>query len=232
MKTYQNESEFVTLFSKDAKQGIQENGKFEAEFNGIAIVVTNMDNNNSSKVTMYQGTINGVTFKGNITALKKRLNVTYTKEYNRNSESAKKANTTIVIKSDEELQHTVDVSYDRLYNAVTSLLRIVNRYDLSGILNEDDICSIRNEGSIVRHGEVIPVKNMITAKLLQERDEAKKALEEREAKEREAKEQAAKEQAAKEAQRATLLAKIAEASASGKMNLVIDLSKELAKLTK
>lgn len=232
MKTYQNESEFVTLFSKDAKQGIQENGKFEAEFNGIAIVVTNMDNNNSSKVTMYQGTIDGVAFTSNITQLKKKLNITFTKEYNRSTEAAKSAHTKVVIKSDEELQRTVDVSYDRLYNAVTSLLRIVNRYDLSGILNEDDICSIRNEGSIIRHGEVIPVKNMLTAKLLQERDEAKKALEEREAKEREAKEQAAKEQAAKEAQKAELLAKIQEASASGNFDLVITLSAELKKLTK
>lgn len=230
MKKYENESQFVNNFAKDCKEALKNGQKFEAEFNGIAIVVTNMDHNNASKVAMYQGTINGAAFKGNITALKKRLNVTYTKEYNRNSESAKKANTTIVIKSDEELQHTVDVSYDRLYNAVTSLLRIVNRYDLSGILNEDDLCGIRNEGSIVRHGEVIPVKNMITAKLLQERDEAKKALEEREAKEAKEREEREREAAKKEEQKATLLAKIAEASASGKMNLVIDLSKELAKL--
>lgn len=232
MKTYESESVFVNNFAKDAKEGIKANGRFEAEFNDINIVVTSMDNNNPSKCTMYQGTINGVSFKGNITALKKRLNIVYTKEYNRTNERAQSANTKVVIKSDEELQRTVDVSYDRLYNAVTSLLRIVNRYGLSGILNEDDICSIRNEGSIVRHGEVIPVKNMITAKLLQERDEAKKALEEREAKEREAKEQAAKEQAAKEAQRAALMAKIADASANGNFDLVITLSAELKKLTK
>lgn len=232
MKTYQNESEFVNNFAKDAKESIKVNGRFEAEFNGVTVVVTNMDNNNASKVTMYNGTINGIAFKGNITALKKRLNIAYTKEYNRTNERAQSANTKVVIKSDEELQHTVDVSYDRLYNAVTALLRIVNRYGLSGILNEDDICSIRNEGSIVRRGEVIPVKNMMTAKLLQERDEAKKALAEREAKEREAKEQAAKEQAIKEAQKAELLARIQEASAKGKMQAVIDLSKELAKLTK
>lgn len=232
MKTYESESVFVNNFAKDAKESLKNGQKFEAEFNGVAIVVTSMDNNNASKVTMYECIINGVAFKGNITQLKKRLNITFTKEYNRTNEGARSANTKVVIKSDEELQHTVDVSYDRLYNAVTSLLRIVNRYGLSGILNEDDICSIRNEGSIVRHGEVIPVKNMITAKLLQERDEAKKALEEREAKEREAKEQAAKEQAAKEAQKAELLARIADASAKGKMQAVIDLSKELAKLTK
>lgn len=232
MKTYENESMFVNNFAKDAKQGIKENGKFEAEFNGVVIVVTSMDNNNASKVTMYTGTIDGVSFKGNITQLKKRLNIAYTKEYNRTNERAQSANTKVVIKSDEELQRTVDVSYDRLYNAVTSLLRIVNRYGLSGILNEDDICSIRNEGSIVRHGEVIPVKNMMTAKLLQERDEAKKALEEREAKEAKEREEREREAAKKEEQKATLLAKIAEASASGKMNLVIDLSKELAKLTK
>lgn len=223
MKTYQNESEFVNNFAKDAKECIKNGQAFAAVWNNVELTISSMDNNNSSKVTMYHGTIDGVAFKGNITQLKKRLNIAYTKEYNRTSEAAKSANTKVVIKSDDELQRTVDVSYDRLYNAVTSLLRIVNRYELSGILNEDDICSIRNEGSIVRHGEVIPVKNMMTAKLLQERDEAKKALEDKEA--------ARKEEAAKkEAEKATLLAKIQEASAKGKMELVIDLSKELAKL--
>ena len=167
MKTYQNEEEFVKNFAKDCKEGIKSNGNFEAVVNDINVTVTSMDNNNSSKVTSYTATINGVAFSGSITALKKRLNVTYTKDYNRNSESTTK----VVIKSDEELQRTVDVSYDRLYNAVTSLLRIVNRFELSGILNEDDICSIRNEGVICRGDDVIPVMELMMKKLKQERDE-------------------------------------------------------------
>lgn len=172
MKTYSNEQEFVNNFAKEAKESLKNGQNFEAEINGVNVVVTAMDNNNSSKVTVYSGTVNGVAFSGSITALKKRLNVTYKKEYNRNSEAAKSAKTVVAIKSDEELQRTVDVSFDRLYNAVTSLLRIINRYELSGILNEDDIYSIRNEGVICRGDDVIPVMELMMKKLKQERDEA------------------------------------------------------------
>ena len=127
MKTYENESLFVNNFAKDAKESLKSGQNFEATVNNINVVVTGMDNNNPSKVTIYKGSVNGVEFSGSITALKKRLNITYTKEYKRSSE----ASTKVVIKSNEELQRTVDVSYDRLYNAITSLLRIVNRYELS-----------------------------------------------------------------------------------------------------
>lgn len=207
MKKYFSEEEFVKSFAKDAKEGIKENGNFEAVVNDINVIVTGMDNNNSSKVTMYTATINGAAFSGSITALKKRLNVTYKKEYNRSSEPSTK----IVIKSDEELQRTVDVSYDRLYNAVTSLLRIVNRFELSGILNEDDICSIRNEGVICRGDDVIPVMELMMKKLRQERDE-EMARREAEAKKK-AEETAAKIEAEKaklEKQLAELQAKLAK----------------------
>lgn len=216
MKKYQDEQSFVESFAKDCKQGIKGNGNFEAVVNGINVVVSNMDNNNSSKVTMYTATINGVAFSGSITALKKRLNVTYTKEYNRNSESTTK----VVIKSDEELQRTVDVSYDRLYNAITSLLRIVNRFELSGILNEDDICSIRNEGVICRGDDAIPVMELMMKKLKQERDEA---IERREA---EAKKKA-DEVTKREATKRRLLDDLTAASANGDMEAVMRLSKAL-----
>lgn len=220
MKTYENESQFVNNFAKDAKQGIKENGNFEAVWNNVSIVVTAMDNNNASKCTMYTGTINGASFTGNITALKKRLNITYTKEYNRTTEKAQSANTKVVIKSDEELQRTVAVSYDRLYNAVTSLLRIVNRYELSGILNEDDICSIRNEGVICRGDDVIPVMDLMMKKLRQERDEA---IERREADAKKKADEAAK----KEAKKQQLLEALSAASAKGNMSEIMRLSKEL-----
>lgn len=230
MKTYENESMFVNNFAKDCKQGIKENGQFEAVMNGVNIVITGMDNNNSSKVTMYSGTTNGIAFSGSITALKKRLHITYTKEYNRTTASAKSANTKIVIKSDDELQRTVDVSYDRLYNAVTALLRIVNRYELSGILNEDDICSIRNEGVICRGEDVIPVMDLMMKKLKQERDEAierKRIADEKAAQQEEAKRIA--EQAITD-KRNRLMAELAEASTKQDYSRVIELSKELAKL--
>ena len=131
MKTYENESMFVNNFAKDCKQGIKSNGKFEAEVNGITVVVTGMDNNNASKVTIYSGSVNGVEFSGSITALKKRLNVTYTKEYNRSSEAAKTANTKVAIKSDEELQATAKTAAERIKSAVTVLKTAVQRYGLS-----------------------------------------------------------------------------------------------------
>lgn len=222
MKTYLSEQEFVANFAKDAKSELKSNGNFEAVVNDINVIVTGMDNNNASKVTIYTATINGVAFSGSITALKKRLNVTYTKEYNRNSEAAKSANTKVVIKSDEELQRTVDVSYDRLYNAVTSLLRIVNRYELSGILNEDDICSIQNEGVICRGDDVIPVMELMMKKLKQERDEA---IERREAEAKKKADEAAK----KEATKRRLLDDLSAASANGDMEEVMRISKELKK---
>ena len=230
MKTYQSEQEFVKNFAKDAKEGIKSNGNFEAEINGVNVVVTAMDNNNSSKVTMYTATVNGIAFSGSITALKKRLNITYTKEYNRSSEAAKSANTKIVIKSDEELQRTVDVSYDRLYNAVTSLLRIVNRYELSGILNEDDICSIRNEGVICRGDDVIPVMELMMKKLKQERDEAieRKRIADEKAEQQKAEQQKA--EAEKAEKRSQLMAQLAEASAKQDFSRVMELSQQLQAL--
>lgn len=230
MKTYQSEQEFVTMFAKDCKESLKNGQNFEAVVNDINVIVTGMDNNNSSKVTMYTATINGVAFSGSITALKKRLNITYTKEYNRSSETAKSANTKIVIKSDEELQRTVDVSYDRLYNAVTSLLRIVNRYDLSGILNEDDICSIRNEGVICRGDDVIPVMELMMKKLRQERNEAierKRIADEKAEVEKAEKQKAEAEKAEK---RSELMAQLAEASAKQDFTRVMALSKQLQAL--
>ena len=127
MKKYQNESDFVNNFAKDAKSELKSNGKFEAEVNGITVVVTGMDNNNSSKVTIYSGSVNGVQFAGSITALKKRLNVTYTKEYNRSAE----ASTKVAIKSDTELEATAKTAAERIKNAVTIIKQASQRYGLS-----------------------------------------------------------------------------------------------------
>ena len=131
MKTYENESMFVNNFAKDCKESLKSNGKFEAEVNGITVVVTGMDNNNSSKVTIYTCTVNGAAFAGSITALKRRLNVTYTKEYNRTNESAKSANTRVAIKSDDELSVTAKTAAERIKSAVTVLKSAVTRYGLT-----------------------------------------------------------------------------------------------------
>ena len=223
MKTYENESQFVNNFAKDCKQGIKSNGKFEAEVNGIGIVVTGMDNNNASKVTIYKGSVNGVEFCGSITALKKRLNVTYTKEYNRSSEAAKTANTRVVIKSDEELQATAENENVRFINAVKTVVRIASKYAFSDLLNRDNLINIDRDGVLADGGETVATIDCILDVLKLQRDAAKAEAAKREAAKAEA--------AAKiEAERAELLAQIAEASANGKMSLVIELSKQLAKL--
>ena len=212
MKTYESESQFVNNFAKDCKQGIKSNGKFEAEWNNVAIVITGMDNNNASNVTIYSGSVNGVEFCGSITALKKRLNVTYTKEYNRSSEAAKTANTKVVIKSDEELQATAENENVRFLNAVKTVVRIASKYAFSDLLNRDNLINIDRDGVLADGGETVATIDCILDVLKLQRDAAKA------------------EAAKREAERAELLAKIQEASANGKMSLVIELSKQLAKL--
>ena len=223
MKKYENEKNFVENFAKDCKQGIKSNGKFEAEVNGITVVVTGMDNNNASKVTVYSGSVNGVEFCGSITALKKRLNVTYTKEYNRSSEAAKTANTKVVIKTDAELEATAENENVRFTNAVKTVVRIASKYAFSDLLNRDNLINIDRDGVLADGGETVATIDCILDVLKLQRDAAKA-----EAAKREAEKKAEAEK--KEAQKAELLAQIAEASANGKMSLVIELSKQLAKL--
>ena len=124
MKKYENESLFVNNFAKDCKSELKSNGHFEAEVNNISVVVAGMDNNNSSKVTIYQGSVNGKDFSGSITALKKRINVTYTKEYSRSADNTIK----VTIKSDEELQKTAETAYKRVKFAVETLIKVANIY--------------------------------------------------------------------------------------------------------
>ena len=223
MKKYENEKNFVENFAKDAKESIKNNGQFEAEVNGITVVITDMDNNNSSKVTVYSGSVNGVEFSGSITALKKRLNVTYTKEYNRSSEAAKTANTKVTIKSDEELQATAENENVRFINAVKTVVRIASKYAFSDLLNRDNLINIDRDGVLADGEETVATIDCILDVLKLQRDAAKAEA---------AKAEAAKKAEAekKEAQKAELLAQIADASANGKMSLVIELSKQLAKL--
>lgn len=127
MKTYNNEESFVTTFAKDAKESLKSGQNFEAVVNGINVIVTSMDNNNSSKVTVYSGTVDGVEFTGSITALKKRLNVTYTKEYNRSAEGTTK----VTIKSDEELQATAKIATERYIKAAVLIHEYNKRYAIT-----------------------------------------------------------------------------------------------------
>ena len=223
MKKYQNESDFVNNFAKDAKSELKSNGKFEAEVNGITVVVTDMDNNNASKVTIYSGSVNGVQFAGSITALKKRLNVTYTKEYNRSSEAAKNANTKVVIKSDEELQATAENENVRFTNAVKTVVRIASKYAFSDLLNRDNLINIDRDGVLADGGETVATIDCILDVLKLQRDAAKAEAAKRE----EAKRIAEKAIVDK---RNAIMAKIQDASAKQDFASVMQLSKELAKL--
>lgn len=201
MKTYENESLFVNNFSKDCKQGIKENGQFEAVVNGITVIVTGMDNNNASKVTIYKGSVNGVEFTGSITALKKRLNITYTKEYKRSLEGSTK----VSIKTDSELSETAKRAADRIKNAWEVFYNATQRYGLS----RTDLFE-RQE----------TVEALILETLIKQRDKVAKEREEREAKQ-------AAEAAKKEATKRRLLDDLSAASANGDMAEVMRISKEL-----
>ena len=54
----------------------------------------------------------------------------YTKEYNRTTASAKNANTRAVIKSDEELKETAKTAANRIKQAVETLTKYGQKYDL------------------------------------------------------------------------------------------------------
>ena len=123
MKTYENESAFVNNFAKDCKESLKNGQNFVAEVNGFDVVVLGMDNNNASKVTIYTGSVDGKDFSGSITALKKRLNVTYTKDYNRSAEGTK-----VSIKSNEELQQTAQTAANRIKFAVETLNKYANMF--------------------------------------------------------------------------------------------------------
>ena len=146
MKKYQDESEFVNNFAKDAKVEIKNGNAYECEVNGISVVVSAMDNNNASKVTIYTGSVDGIEFSGSITALKKRLNVTYVKEYNRSGE----ASTKVAIKSDEELQQTAETAAKRVKFAVETLSKYSNTFAIPvEVLLNDGQDRETNEGVTV-----------------------------------------------------------------------------------
>ena len=146
MKKYQNEEDFVKGFAKEAKESLKNGQNFEAEVNGIIVTISNMDNNNSSKVTIYTGSVDGVEFSGSITALKKRLNVTYTKEYNKSGEGTK-----VAIKSDEELQATAETAAKRIKFAVETLNKYSNMFAIPfDVLINDGQDRVNDEGQKVR----------------------------------------------------------------------------------
>ena len=171
MKKYLNEEEFVKNFAKDAKQGIIGDGLFSAEINGAHVLVSEMNNDNPSKVTMYSGSVNGETFNGSITALKKKVNVTYKKEYNRSSEPSTK----IVIKSDEELEATARIADERIKAAIATINKYANQFSIMfDVLVADGYEETDEEGKTFD----VTAYDMILAELKRQRDDAKQRAEE------------------------------------------------------
>ena len=203
MKKYQDESEFVNNFAKDAKVEIKNGNAYECEVNGISVVVSAMDNNNASKVTIYTGSVDGIEFSGSITALKKRLNVTYTKEYNRSGEGTK-----VSIKSDEELQATAQTAANRIKFAVDTLNKYANMLAIPfEVLLSDGYEREDEEGKKVH----VTAYDLIFDALKQKRDdEVERRANEAKRKAEELEERLKKEREKLEKQLAELQAKLAK----------------------
>ena len=203
MKKYQNESEFVNNCAKDAKESLKNGQNFEAVVNGINVIVTGMDNNNSSKVTIYTATIDGVAFSGSITALKKRLNVTYTKEYARSAEGTK-----VTIKTDDELSKTAETAAKRIKDAVETISKYANRFliDFDVLVNDGYIEELEDGTQ-----KDVRAYDMILNYLKRERDtEAKRREDEAKRKAEEVAKKLQDEKAKLEKQLAELQAKLAK----------------------
>lgn len=204
MKTYQDEKNFVENFAKDAKESLKSGQNFEAEVNNAVIVVSGMNNDNSSKVTIYTATVNGVAFSGSITALKKRLNITYTKDYNRNAE----ASTKVSIKSDDELSKTAETAAKRIKDAVDTINKYANKYLIDfDVLVNDGYMEELEDGT----QKDVRAYDMILDYLKRERDnEAKRREDEAKKKAEETAKKLASEKEKLEKQLAELQAKLAK----------------------
>lgn len=128
-KTYENEQNFVENFANDVNAGIK-----EYEVNGIQFTV-NGKFQNSSKAAVYKVNVNGMDKEVTIIQLKKLLNVTYKKEYNRTNDRATSAGTKVSVKTDEELQATAETIREAVDNDIERLVSRCRKYGVSVSLN-------------------------------------------------------------------------------------------------
>lgn len=128
-KTYENEQNFVENFANDVNAGTK-----EYEVNGIQFTV-NGKFQNSSKAAVYKVTIDGIEKDVTIIQLKKILNVTYKKEYNRTGDRATAAGTKVTIKTDEELQATADNIKATIDSDIDRLIAHCNKYGVHVSIN-------------------------------------------------------------------------------------------------
>ncbi len=122
MKTYQTEQNFVENFAKDVKN------ETSFEVNGKEFCATYVGKN-SGMQAIYKVTLDGTEKQMNITQLKKRLGVTYTRECSRTGET--KTATRFVEKTDTELVETAQRLTDRVMQAYKVITTVCDNYNLT-----------------------------------------------------------------------------------------------------
>lgn len=203
IKTYQSEQNFVENFANDVNSGIK-----EYEVNGIQFTV-NEKFQNSSKAAVYKVNVNGMDKEVTIIQLKKLLNVTYKKEYNRTSDRATAAGTKATIKTDEELQATADNIKTTIDADIDRLIAHCNKYGVRVSLNF--------EGADIANTWYDRARTIRDNKLAAD-EAAKKKKEE--------------EKAAKVESVAELAEELQKALGAGNLALVAELSAKMAKVAK
>lgn len=196
MKEFKDEKSFVEEFSANVK-----NGEKNFSVNGKQFYCAGMEKN-SSKQAVYSVKLAGWTEFKKLTmpGLKKVLGVAYTAPRNF---AGDKKETSVRIKTDEEIKATAEVAVDRISTAATVLIKAAEKYGVPAA----ELLSM----------DTAAMSAAIQARLIEDRD-------------RRAAEKAAAEKAAAE-QRATKLASVAEltaqlqtALASGNLARVAELS--------
>lgn len=203
MKTYESEKQFTEMFANDVNNGVKEYG-----VNGIEFKVSNKTKN-ASNAAVYHVAINGTNKEVTIMQLKKLLNVTYKKEYNRTSDRATAAGTKVAVKTDEELQETADNIKTTIDTDIDRLITHCNKYGVR--------VSINFEGADIANTWY---------------DRARIARDNKLAADEAAKKKKEEEKAAKVESVAELAEELQKALGAGNLALVAELSAKMAKAAK
>lgn len=211
MKKYESEKVFTEMFAKHVNEG-----ETTFEVNGEVFTVSGKSKN-SSNAAVYAVNINGQNKAVTIMQLKKLLNVTYKKEYNRTNERATSVGTKVVIKTDEELMKTAVAVEDRCKKAMEVLTRYANQYcfDISMFI----------AGGYQDDDKWITVSEAVFEDLKKNRDIE---IAEQQARE----EKAAAEKAAKVESVSELMGQLHKAMADGDLTKVAEISAKISKAAK
>lgn len=212
MKTYESEKQFTEMFANDVNNGVK-----EYSVNGIEFKVYNKTKN-ASNAAVYHVAINGTNKEATIMQLKKLLNVTYKKEYNRTGERATAAGTKVTIKTDEELSATAKTAATKLSSLINQFATLCDKY---GLKTDETFKMLQDN----RLANVTAVEVEIFGRLKEDRN---KVLADKQARE----EKAAKERAEKVETVTELTAELQKALADGNLAKVAEISAKLTKAAK